>query len=213
MKKLLLLILILAVIIGGYFGYQHYQSQELVRHTAPTVKEASLRTKAVTDFITDPSNATYGEVFSKADETVKKISELLITVESQNSDANPEAIAAAVEYLKAAQTLTRGINTAIRLRLDSSNAQDAADEAVKGLKSTNEYTRKFAREQIEKTIERMQSTLDKMVTHRNEISVAIAHFKTTHALAGKFFPADALLPTKAIQDLEEHFAEDEKQKS
>lgn len=72
MKKILFLAIFLTACIGGYFGYQHHKSQELVQRAVPIIKEGSLRTKAVTDFLTETSNANFIEVFSTTDETVKK---------------------------------------------------------------------------------------------------------------------------------------------
>lgn len=210
MKKLAALIFILIALIGGYFGYQHLQAQELVKTATPSIKEASLRTKQVADFITAPSNVTFAETFKKTNETVDKIGELIITIESQNRQANPEAIAAAVDYLKASQALARSINAEVRIRLESRQASASADAALEDLKSSNEYTRKYAKERLDKSIKDMKSSLEKMIEQAQEITKAIASTQATREIAAQFFPVDALLTKETLKELEDYFAEEEK---
>ncbi|WP_287917537.1 hypothetical protein [Comamonas sp.] len=210
MKKIAVLALVLLVFVGGYFGYQHYTSKELIKSATPTVKEATLRTKQIADFITSPSNATFAEIFKAANETVQKISELSITLESQNREANPDAIAAASDYLKAVQTLTRSINSIFRIRLDTRSASSAADDALEDLKSSNEYTRKYAKTRVDKALEKMKSNLDEMIAQDKEIVIAITNTETARANAAKYFPEDALLSPATLQELKKDFVKEEK---
>lgn len=209
MKKLVALIFVLIALIGGYFAYQQHQAQELIKSATPSIKEATLRTKQVADFITAPSNATFAEIFKKADETVDKVGELIITIESQNRQDNPDAIAAAVEYLKASQALARSINAEVRLRFESRQASKLADAALEDLKSSNEYTRKYAKERLDKSLKDMQSNIDKMIEQAKEIRDAISSTQAAREKAARFFPTDALLTTETLKELEDYFAEKE----
>lgn len=209
MKKIVAIVIALAACISAYFGYQHYQSQELVKSATPLVKEGTLRSKQVTNFVTDPSNATFAEIFKKADATVEKIGELLITLEAQNNQANPAALGAAVSYLKDAQTLARSINKEIRLRFESRQAQNQADDALEDLKSSNEYTRKHARERLSKSIEEMKKNFEQATEHGEELRVALSNLKQSQTSAAKYFPADALLPPETISELETYYAKEE----
>jgi thiamine pyrophosphate-dependent acetolactate synthase large subunit-like protein len=210
MKKLIAIATLAIILLGGYFGYQNHKSSELVKALTPTVKEATIRTKTLTEVFINPSNQTFGEIFKAAEENLQKISDLLITVESQNTDANPQAIAAAVEYLKDAQSLTRSINTAVRLKFEAHTEQKWADEALEELKSNNQYIRENARNRLDKSIKKIEDTVEKMKAHKEEMATVLEKIKKSQETASKYFQPDALLSTETIQKMMKYFNAEEK---
>lgn len=208
MKKILALAALLIVCIGGYFGYQQHQSNELIKAATPAVKEASIRTQQVVELITNPSNATYAEAFKKAEETIQKINDLIISLESQNRDANPDAIAAATEYLKASQTLTRSVNGIIRTKFESSNVRDRADDALEDMKSTNEYTRKYGRERVDKAIKNLQELLEETIEKAKEGRDAANKLIEKRTTAAKYFADESLVSINLVNELIDNLSDD-----
>lgn len=207
MRKLLATAAVLIVVaVAGYYGYTKYQSNALIESTTPHIKEATLRTKSVIELLTAPANVTFGEIFEKGGETVKKIADTLIAVESQTSKGNPEAVQSATKYLKANQEITRTILSTTRARFDARNAADTMDEALADLRRSSGYARTYANERLTRAIERTEKALEKSKIEITGAQASIESLKNAHASASEFFPPDALLPSSAIAALESHYS-------
>lgn len=205
MKKIIALVALLAIGAITYFGYQSYQAAEIVKAATPSIKEASLRAKQISESVINPSNETFAEIFKNANSAVDKTGEFILSLESQDSQANPEAITAGVKYLKDLQMLTRALHTDVRLKLDERRLDERSSAALEDLKSSNEYIRKNARERLEKVIKEMQQHVEKMESNAVEASTAIEKLEASRIEAAKYFPNDALLSQESIATLQQYY--------
>lgn len=207
MRKLLAVAAVLIVIAaGGYYGFTKYQSNALIESTTPHIKEATLRTKVVIELLTAPGNATFAEMFEKSSETVKKIADTLITVESQNSSANPEAMQSATGYLKAVQEISRTIHSTSRARFESSSATDDMQEAIANLRGLTGYAFKYGEERATRAIKRAEKALEKSQNEVAAAQPALRSLRTAHANATNFFPPEALLSSDLLTALESFYS-------
>lgn len=213
MKKVIASVLVAAIVgTAGFFGYTKHQATQVVETTTPFVKETSVRTRSLTDLVTGNTNATFREIFDKADETIKKIDENLILLESSNSTKNPEAVAKGADYLRASQSLVRSMNSNIRARFELRNATDAFSEAVGELKATDGYSFKYAKARADKARERADKAIQGSKDAAKEARVAIDSFKVARTAAALHYPAESLMPDAVVQEIDKYFEPDEAEK-
>lgn len=212
MKKLIAIAIVVAAVIGGFWGYQQYQKNALVELISPMVKEVTLRTKTTGGYVTSPGNITYKEAFDGIEETIKKINELTIMVESQSSMKHPEIISDATNYLKASQSFVRNINAIIRGRFEISNAQTAAEDALAETKSGNEYTRKYALERAKKSIDKMTESRKKLLELEEPTTKSIDDLESARIKAAKNIPLDTLISDETLQGFKKYFNSEESAK-
>ncbi|WP_313569411.1 hypothetical protein [Comamonas terrigena] len=213
MKKVIASVLVAAIVgAAGFYGYTKHQAAQVVETTTPFVKETSVRTRSLTDLITGETNATFREIFDKADETIKKIDESLILLESSNSTKNPEAAAKGADYLRASQTLVRTLNSNIRARFELRNATDEFTEAVNELKASDGYSYKYAKVRTDKAQERANKAIQGSKDAFKDARVAIDTFKDARTAAALHYPADSLIPEAVVQAIDKYFEPAEAEK-
>lgn len=125
MRKILAVIALIAVLGGAYVVYQRHEASQLVAAISPHVKSTSIRLQGIIETRTSPGNISWAEAFRKADDAIKAADDALIAVQSLDASAKVDAVSSAVEYIKASQSLVRGLNGANRALFELSNATTA----------------------------------------------------------------------------------------
>lgn len=145
MKKVIGIgLVVLGLVVGGYFGFVKYRESQLIAAVAPLVKNGSIRVNDSVLIEIDPGNITFGEAIKKLDKNTSEIDKKIIEVQSLDGSVAPGMQSSAVEYLRSGQALTRSLAGLNRKSLSLSVARANSDAEMKELRASSGYSVEFA---------------------------------------------------------------------
>lgn len=137
-------VVVLGLVAGGYIGILKYREAQLVAAVSPLVKNGSIRINDAMLVELDPGNITYGEAIKKLDENTSEIDKKIIELQSLDASSAPGMQLAAVEYLRAGQSLTRSLTGLTRKSMALSSARTRSADEVAELSSASGYALDYA---------------------------------------------------------------------
>lgn len=215
MKKTITAIAFLAILIGGYFGYQHYKAKEFVKELHSPIKEVTLRIKSLAEDTLQPGQITYREYADKAENTVKSAEEALLKVESMDSSANPQAAEAAITYLKQAREFSRslrGMNQAdLKANAEFESYKNATESYMKSLAS--DYSSTYAKERHDKASADMKKAMAELKESGENGKASLLKFLAANKSTAEKIPSELLLGSDTAERLTKYFDDKESDKS
>lgn len=215
MKKIISAIVFLAILIGGYFGYQQYKAKEFIKELHSPIKEVTLRIKSLAEDTLQPGQITYREYAEKAEKTVKSADETLLKIESMDSSANPQAADAAITYLKQAREFSRslrGMNQAdLKANAEFESYKNATESYMKSLAS--DYSSAYAKERHDKASADMKKAMSELEEAGKNGKASLEAFLAINKLTAATIPSDLLLGSDTTERLTKYFDDKESDKS
>ncbi|MBH2071704.1 hypothetical protein [Janthinobacterium lividum] len=207
MKKVIVILLVAIVGIGGYFGYQHHAQAAFVDSLTPHIKNASIRVTNSSELEIKPSQATYKEVFDRLDADIAEIDKRLIDVQSLSSSKTQATSAPAIAYLRATQEFSRALSMKYRKTLAVNNSMDRFREAVADQISASRYGSEYEK----RSANRAQEDADKALKEAKEAIAdfvkATASLKTARNAAAAYFPDDSLVSIMQLDNVAAAYAD------
>ena len=215
MKKIISTIAFLAILVGGYFGYQQYKAKEFIKELHSPIKEVSLRVKSLAEDTLQPGQITYREYAEKAEKTVKSAEEALLKIESMDSSANPKAADAAIAYLKQAREFSRslrGMNQAdLKVNSELESFKSATESYMKSLAS--DYSSTYAKERHDKASKDIKSAMSELKKAGENGKASLEAFLAVNKSTAETIPSDLLLGSDTAERLTKYFDDKESDKS
>lgn len=137
-------LVVVGLVIGGYFGFLKYRESNLMAAISPLLKNGSIRVNDSVLIEIDPGNITFGEAIKKLDENTSEIDKKIIEVQSLDAAVAPAIQSSAVEYLRSAQALTRSLAGLNRKAFSLHSAKKHADEELKEMRASSGYSVEYA---------------------------------------------------------------------
>ena len=137
-------LVVVGIVIAGYFGFVKYQESQLVAAIAPLVKNGSIRVNDSVLIEIDPGNITFGEAIKKLEENTSEIDKKIIEVQSLEAAVAPAMQSSAVDYLRSGQALVRSLAGLSRKGLSLNVARATSDAEMKELAAATGYSVAYA---------------------------------------------------------------------
>lgn len=200
MKFIVYIAIALAVVVGGYFGYQKYEQSKLIASLTPHVKNASIRVLNSTKFETESdSKATFKEVFERLETDITEIEKHLVEAQTLSTPKTAHIAEPSVRYMKASQEYLRALLQKFRRVLKLSSASDRTKEALDDLRSSSGYGFDYAKKRSDKALEELREAESEYNSAPKELAAAAsALIESSKALQGTL-ASDALVPISALQ--------------
>ena len=176
-------LVVVGIVIAGYFGFVKYQESQLVAAIAPLVKNGSIRVNDSVLIEIDPGNITFGEAIKKLDENTSEIDKKIIELQSLDAAVAPAMQSSAVEYLRSGQALTRSLAGLSRKALSFHSAKGHSDEELKELRAASGYSVEYALKSARRANEAYQKAIAEYYEQLPEMCGSAKTFKEQH---GKF---------------------------
>ena len=129
LKKIIPIIVLIAILAGGYIGFKIYDAQRFLSAVTPHIKNTSLRVINAARFDTEKgSNITYKELLEKIDGDVAEIDKRLLEIQTISTTDTKEKTDPIVEYLKASQEFLRSLSSKYKKQLTLTSAIEWAKQ-------------------------------------------------------------------------------------
>lgn len=167
-QRLVVLCAAIIILMGaGIFAYDRYSdwhTQQLaekaaLKDTKKTVAEQSAGTEYFLTATYDDSDMTYAQLFDRADDRSKKITDAIVSIKA--SDLPDEQKASAVTYLESLGQTLDALEMQYRKSLNSSNSVESMKSAQADYLSTpyNEYSDSWERKRVSDAAEEATKAL------------------------------------------------------
>ena len=200
MKLAIAAILAGVLAVGGYVGYQKYETSKLIAAITPHVKNASIRVQNSTRFETESdSKATFKEVFERLEVDIAEIEKHLIEVQTLTNPKTAAIAEPSIRYLKDSQEYLRALLQKFRRILKLSSASDRTAEAIADMRSSSGYGFDYERRRADKAIEELKEAENEARDAKPELAAAARKLiESSNALQGSL-AADSLVPIAQLQ--------------
>jgi hypothetical protein len=189
---------LIAVAVGCFFGYQYYQKEQLIKAVTPAVKNTTLRVTNTLAMEGEPG-ITFKEAFERLEAHLKEIEQKLFDVQSMDRSANPAVVEAAENYMKSAQAVVRVQLQAARKSFDTRNKRDRLTEATRDMKDATGYAIDGALRFYGRAKDEAIKALEDEIEIRKESIKYLQAFTSVRNESAKFFSADVLVDPALIQ--------------
>lgn len=130
MKKVMILVVVLALGVAGFAGYGRYQKAEEAKVVSAMVADASQRVASQLDFFREARGATYREAIDAAEKHVAALDPALAQLAARQDWRDPALIAHATRYLKASQEAVRRARAIVMAKAELAATVKAMESAV-----------------------------------------------------------------------------------
>lgn len=201
MKKVLILIAVVVLGVGGYFGYEKVGSHKFVETLTPHVKNVSLRTTNAIGYETESDKQiTFKELFEKLEADIQEIDKRLLEVQSVSTAKTAAVTDPTVSYLKTNQLFLRAMLQQYRKQLEFSSKMKWARKKVDDLKSVDHYGYKYAQTAFKEALSEMNEAEKEYKEAQVELNEAVIKLKTAREPLATVFPGDALIDAKKLEE-------------
>ncbi len=189
-----------ALAVGSYFGYQRYETSQLIAAITPHVKNASIRVQNSTRFETESdSKATFGEVFEILEIDIAEIEKHLIEVQTLTNPNTAVIAEPSVIYLKSSQEYLRALLHKFRSILKSSSATESAEEAIADLRSSSHYGFDYAKLRADKALKELEEANKDLQDSKPELAAAARKLILSSTALQGTLASDSLVPISQLQ--------------
>lgn len=208
MKKVLTVIVAVALAGAVFYGYKQHQRSELIASISPAVKNASIRVTNASKLETEKTNITFKELFDRLDADTAEIEKRSIDVQSIATKENAELTDPVVEYLRHCQEFSRAYSMKYRKAFAFSNALDRVTDAIDDARTSNSYGYEYAAKRRDKAMEEMKKASSEAKKADEDFVAATRQLKDSRVKLAALLPDDALVPLAQLDSLVEKKAKD-----
>lgn len=133
MKKVMILVVVLALGFAGFSGYGRYQKAEEAKAVAALVMDASRRVAAQLDFFREARGATYREAIDAAEKNIAALDSAIAQLAARQDWRDTALVEHATRYLKASQEAVRRARALVMAKAELAATAKAMESAVGAL--------------------------------------------------------------------------------
>lgn len=210
MKRLLSLLLFVAVAVMAYSAYGHYQDTQEVEATSMKMRAASVRVINMAAFFKNPGGETYQEILEFGDASLKEVDSAVLALQAIAKPRKADVRDHAVEYLKACQVSIRNIQEVVRAKMAIELHGNAAGKIVNTLQRHVDDPDSL-RKQTEADIAMYQATdaLDELRAAKERFEQATARLQeqlvelvSIEPPKGTGLPQDIYVPAEKVNGMQ-----------
>lgn len=205
-------LIVTALGIAGFFGYQEYEKRQVVAQIRPAVKNASIRISQTLELDLRPGNITYREFFEKTESSIAELDKK--TIDLRSLDAGPAAaqVNAAAAYLASGQELLRAHLQESRAKLAAESAQRYSERTYEEAKGDRGYGREYLARAALKAVDEAIKAATEYMQKVNASVAATRAFAEVLDTTSAVLPTDMLVDRKLVQEVIESREPTEKKK-
>jgi hypothetical protein len=196
-----LLIVILFATWGGYIGYRHHVDNQAIDAAVPAVKNTSLRVANALKLFTQPSNATYKELFDKADADVAELDKKHLDVQTAATPSTEKWMSAIGAYLVASQDVLRAEAGMYRKKLLAESAFEQSQQAARRYaQASSIYETRFLVASRDESLAEERKRVGEFQDATKTMNAALTKLSEARDSLTTFVPGDALIDPALLEE-------------